>query len=253
METIKSIYGYISGKRRITSNVFPNCEFINMETITASTHTGTHMDAPFHFGSSSEGKPALTIDQIPLQWCFGHGVLLDLTFKKPGELILVEDIKKALTKIEYDLKHLDIVLIRTGADRYWNTRGYLVNYPGMSREATEYIVNHGVRVIGIDSYSFDRPFVNMINDYFRTGDNGCLFPAHFFGRDKSYCHIERLSNLDKIPIPYGFYLSCFPIRIKGAGAAWVRAVAIIDRMVLKQMEGRTGSEYEKDNKYRSES
>lgn len=227
-ETVKSIFGYISGKRRISSSTFPDNEFINMEMITASTHTGTHMDAPFHFGSSSEGKAAWTIDQIPLQWCFGHGVLLDLTFKRPGELILAGDIDKALRKIDYSLKPFDIVLIRTGADRFWNTREYLMNYPGMGREATEYIVNYGVRVIGIDSYGFDRPFINMMNDYFCTLDNSYLFPAHFFGRDKSYCHIERLSNLDKIPFPHGFQLSCFPVRIKGAGAAWVRVVAIID-------------------------
>ena len=225
--TIKSIFGYISGKRRITSSTFPDNEFINMETITASTHTGTHLDAPLHFGPVSEGKAALSVDKIPLEWCFGHGILLDLTFKNPGEFIQVEDIQKALQKIDYRLKPFDIVLIRTGADRYWGTKEYLTNYPGMSREATEYIVSHGIKMIGIDSYSFDRPFINMMNDYFQTGDSRYLFPAHFFGRERSYCHIERLTNLDKIPIPYGFQLCCFPIRIKEAGAAWTRVVAII--------------------------
>ena len=68
----------------------------------------------------------------------------------------------------------------------------------------------------------------MVNQYFMTGNNQYLWPAHFYGREKEYCHIERLSNLDKIPMDYGFKICCFPIKLKGMGAAWIRAVAIIE-------------------------
>jgi len=74
---------------------------------------------------------------------------------------------------------------------------------------------------------FDRPFKYMIKDYLKTKDKRYLWPAHLVGREKEYCHIEKLVNLDKIPIPYGFKIACFPINIKGASAGWVRAVAII--------------------------
>ncbi|MFD1909292.1 cyclase family protein [Paenibacillus rhizoplanae] len=97
-----------------------------MEMITASTHTGTHFDAPLHFGSRSEGEPAASIDEVPLEWCFGDGVVLDFTHIPAGEAIEEQDIVQALERIGYTLKPLDIVLIRTGADRHWGT-------PGISR------------------------------------------------------------------------------------------------------------------------
>ncbi|OMF85870.1 cyclase family protein [Paenibacillus sp. FSL R7-0337] len=207
---------------------FPGEEFLNMEMITASTHTGTHFDAPLHFGSTSEGEPAASIDEVPLEWCFGDGVVLDFTHKQAGESIGQQDIEQALERIGYTLKPLDIVLIRTGADRHWGTPRYLTDYPGMSREATAFLTGQGIRLMGIDSYGFDRPFKHMISDYKRTGDNAYLFPAHFWGREQTYCHMERLANLDRIPVAYGFKVACFPIKIRQAGAAWVRVVAIIE-------------------------
>ncbi|MEK3902702.1 cyclase family protein [Paenibacillus sp. FSL R7-0179] len=207
---------------------FPGEEFLNMEMITASTHTGTHFDAPLHFGSMSGGEPAASIDEVPLEWCFGDGVVLDFTHIQAGGAIGKQDIVQALERIGYTLKPLDIVLIRTGADRYWGTPRYLTDYPGMSREATAFLTGQGIRLIGIDSYGFDRPFKHMISDYKRTGDNAYLFPAHFWGREQTYCHMERLTNLEQIPVPYGFKVACFPVKIRSAGAAWVRAVAIIE-------------------------
>ncbi|MEK3833764.1 MULTISPECIES: cyclase family protein [unclassified Paenibacillus] len=207
---------------------FPGEEFLNMEMITASTHTGTHFDAPLHFGSRSEGALAASIDEVPLEWCFGDGVVLDFTHIQAGGAIEKQDVEQALERIGYQLKPLDIVLIRTGADRHWGTSKYLTDYPGMSREATAFLTGQGIRLMGIDSYGFDRPFKHMISDYKRTGDNAYLFPAHFWGREQTYCHMERLANLEQIPVPYGFKVACFPIKIRQAGAAWVRAVAIIE-------------------------
>ncbi len=226
-QSMISIYNYVLGRKKITGKSFPGGEFLNLDIITASTHTGTHFDAPLHFGTKSEDKLSMSIDEIPIEWCFSDGVILDMTFKKPGEFIRTEDIEKELKKINYDLKPYDIVLIRTGAEKYWGRKEYLFKYPGMSKEATSYLVDKGIKVIGIDSYGFDRPFANMINDYFKTLDNKYLFPSHFFGREKCYCHIERLTNLGKLPKPYGFKISCLPIKIKGAGAAWTRVVAIL--------------------------
>ena len=91
-----------------------------------------------------------------------------------------------------------------------------------------FLVESGVKIIGIDCYSLDRPFMAMVKQYYRTNDKKCLWPAHFYGREKEYCHIERLTNLDKIPMNYGFKFCCFPIKLKEMGAAWVRAVAIIE-------------------------
>jgi len=225
---IKGVLGYITGKRRITRRSFPNKEFLALERVSAIVHTGTHLDAPYHFGSRSEGKRAKMIEEVPLEWCYGNGVVLDFSHKRGGELITQQDIKEALQKIRYEIEPLDIVLIRTGADRYWGEEGYFRNFPGVSKEALAFILKKGVKIIGVDAYSLDRPFHLMFQDFFETHDNRYLWPTHLYGREKEYCHIERLANLDKIPRPYGFKVACFPIKIKGASASWVRAVAIIE-------------------------
>src|SRR5262249_39810705 len=41
-----------------------------LEEVQAITHTGTHVDAPYHYGAESEGQPARRIDEVPLEWCF---------------------------------------------------------------------------------------------------------------------------------------------------------------------------------------
>src|SRR5262249_40314775 len=87
-----------------------------VEEVQAITHTGTHVDAPYHYGPISEGKPARTIDQVPLEWCFAPGVVLDFRHKAAGEFITVDDLETALQRIDYLLRPLDIVLLQTGAD-----------------------------------------------------------------------------------------------------------------------------------------
>jgi cyclase len=67
----------------------------------------------------------------------------------------------------------------------------------------------------------------MIERYRRTGDRGVLWPAHFAGREREFCQIERLANLDRLPTPHGFVVSCPPVKIVGAGAGWTRAMALI--------------------------
>lgn len=216
------------GKGVLKPECFPDEEFLSNEIITATTHTGTHMDAPWHYGSKCQGNEARKIAEIPLDYFFGDGVVLDLSHKKPGALIEVEDIKNALNDINYQLKARDIVLIKTGMDKKWGKPEYFTSHPGMGKEATKYLVDHGIKVMGIDAYGFDRPFGRMIGDYMRTGNKGHLWPAHFYGREEEYFHMERLANLDQIPKPYGFQVACFPIKIRDVGASWVRAVAIVE-------------------------
>jgi len=225
---MRGILNYITGRERITHRSFKDGNFLALEQVKATVHTGTHLDAPHHFGPCSQGKRAKKIEEIPLEWCYSNAVVLDVSHKRPGEFITKEDIQETLKKIKYQIKPFDIVLIRTGADRFWGTKKYFSHFPGMSEEAVAYIVGFKVKIIGIDTFSFDRPFPAMIKDFFKTKDNSYLWPAHFYGRKKEYCHIERLTNLDKIPKPYGFKVACFPIKIKNASAAWIRAVAIIE-------------------------
>ena len=200
-----------------------------VELMTLTTHSGTHLDAPFHYHPTMDGgKRALTIDEIPLDWCYGNGVVLDFSHKADGERITVMDVENELERIAYALKPMDIVLVRTGADEAWGTEQYLVKGAGMDRESTLYILDQGVRVVGIDAWSWDRPLPFLAQEFQKTGDPRVIWEAHFAGIERGYCHMEKLANLDKIGQPHGFKVSCFPIKIKGASAGWTRPVAIIE-------------------------
>lgn len=197
-----------------------------IEEIRAITHTGTHVDAPYHYGPMAEGKPARTIDDVPLEWCFAPGVVLDFRSKEPGEFITVDDLEGALRRIDYRLQPLDIVLLQTGADQRLSSRDYFAQ-PGLGREGVLWLTAQGVRVIGIDAYTLDRPFASMVADYQRTGDGRYIWPAHFAGISQEYCQIEKLANLQTIGRSHGFHVSCLPVKIKQASAGWCRAIAIV--------------------------
>ena len=196
------------------------------DTLTLITHAGTHLDAPWHFAPTSEGRRARTIDEVPLDWCYGNGVVLDMRHKATGELITVSDIKAGLKKIGYKIKPRDIVLIMTGVDKYWGKREYFSEGCGMGREGTLWLIEQGVKVMGIDAWGFDRPFSAISEDFKRTRDKSLIWAAHFVGIEREYCHLEKLANLDQLPSS-GFTLICFPIKISGASAGWVRPVAVI--------------------------
>lgn len=219
------VFGPIFG---LEDGDFPEGNFSAVEKLTLTTHSGTHLDAPWHYWPTSEGKPSKTIDQIPLEWCFRDGVVLDLTHKKAREEIHVDDIRKALEKISYSLKPFDIVLLMTGVtNKYYGKENYMNMHPGVTRETTLWLIDQGIKVMGIDAWGWDKPFDEMVKDV-RAGKKEKLWAAHFAGKDGEYCHIENLTNLDKIPKPYGFKVAVFPIKIENAGGGWARAVAIMD-------------------------
>ena len=197
-----------------------------IEEIQAIIHTGTHVDAPYHYGPMSEGKPARRIDELPLDWFLAPGVVLDVRDKATGDFISAGDLEAALDRIAYRLQSRDIVLLHTGADKRLHSKEYF-NQPGLGRDGVLWLVEQGVKVIGIDPYTLDRPFASMVADYRRTGDGRFIWPAHFAGLTREYCQIEKLANLDQIPQPHGFLVSCLPVKIKDASAGWCRAVALV--------------------------
>jgi len=211
----------------LTMEDMPDGRMAASETITLTTHIATHLDAPWHFGSTSGSKPAKTIDEIPLEWCYSDGVVLDFRNKEAGYAISVDDLEQALKRIKYELKPLDIVLIMTGvSNKYWGKPEYDKMNPGMGREPTLWLIDQGVKVAGIDAWGWDRPFSFMVPEV-KQGLKQNLWPGHYAGMEKEYCHIENLTNLDKIPQPHGFKVAVFPIKIHKGSAAWVRAVAIV--------------------------
>jgi len=199
-----------------------------VDYVTMSTHDGTHVDAPWHYTPISEGKKARTIDQMPLEWFYGDGVVIDMRHKPHGSGITVDDMKNALKKIKYTLKPGDIVCIQTGSDKKWGTAEYFGAGCGMTRESTLWVLNQGIHVVGTDAWGWDRPFWAQKEDFEKNHDKSILWAGHYVGIEKEYCHIEKLANLDKIPKPFGFKVACFPIKVVGGSAGWSRVVAILE-------------------------
>jgi len=198
------------------------------DSVMLQAHAGTHVDAPWHYSPVSEGKRARTIDEMPVEWFYGDGVVLDMRHKPRGSGVTVDDLQDALAKIDYKIKPWDIVMVQTGADKYWGEAEYFEAGCGMTRDSTLWLIQQGVRVMGIDAWGWDRPFRAMKEEFSRTGDRSVLWGAHYAGIDKEYCHIEKLANLDKLPRPFGFKVACFPVKLTGGSAGWSRAVAILE-------------------------
>lgn len=213
----------------IKKEQLPNSLGWALENITLTTHSGTHLDAPYHYHPTMDkGKKALTIDEIPLEWCYNDGVVLDFSAKADGERITAADVEAELERIGYQLKPLDIVLVHVGAAKFWGKEEYLVKGAGMTRESTLYLTDRGIKVVGIDAWSWDRPLPFLAKEFQKNGDSSVIWEAHFAGIEAGYCHMEKMTNLDKIPKPFGFKVACFPVKIADASAGWVRPVAIID-------------------------
>lgn len=189
------------------------------------THNSTHVDAPWHYNSEVDGEPAKTIDVLPLEWFVQPGVVLDFTGREDGEAVTGNDIEAALGRIGHELSPLEIVLIRTGCDRWIDSPEYMAHGPGVTAEATRWMFDRGVRVMGIDAWGWDRPLWMQAEEAKRTGEKGVFWEAH--QADLPYSQIERMVNLDSLP-PTGFTVSCLPLPIVGASAAPARVVAILD-------------------------
>jgi kynurenine formamidase len=190
------------------------------EVVTLGTHNSTHVDAPYHYNSVVQGRPAATIDELPLEWFYGPGVVVDFSDRADGEAITAAD----LTARTDGLDPGDIVLVRTGRDAFYGQPDYMTRGPGVTAEGTRWLYERGVRVMGIDAWGWDRPLHLQAADALARDEPGIFWEAH--QADLPYSQIERLVNLGELP-PRGFTVAGFPLRIVGASAAPARVVALL--------------------------
>jgi kynurenine formamidase len=196
-----------------------------IETFTRfGTHNSTHVDAPWHYNSRIRGERAQTIDEVPLDWFFGPGVVLDMTAKGDGERIDVDDLERELGRVGHELSAGDIVLVRTRRDAFLEELTYLALGPAVTAETTRWLYERGVRVMGIDAWGWDGPLHLQAQEARERDEPGIFWAAH--QSDLDYCQIERLANLAELPAS-GFQVACFPLRIAGASAAPARVVAMV--------------------------
>ena len=210
----------------------PDGEGWAVEWVRLCTHNGTHLDAPYHFHSTMNEKAggrerAIAIDEVPLEWCFQPGVKLDFRHLPDGHVVTAAEVEAELRRIGHTLSPLEIVVVNTRAGERYGHSDYVSAGCGMGYEATMYLLERGVRLTGTDAWSWDAPFVHTAEKYKASQDASLIWEGHKAGRHIGYCHLEKLHNLEALP-PTGFYISCFPHKIRGASAGWTRAVAIFD-------------------------
>lgn len=173
---------------------------LNVSRLGISVHTGTHMDAPFHFFASGE-----TIDRIPLERCLGPALLVDISPAAERSDIVLESIPG----LEQKLKRIPKVVLNTGWASRWGTDGYFSDHPCISERSAEFLVACGVQLVGIDTPSVDRP----------------PFPAHLALLGNGLIIVENLTNLNQIASEE-FVLNVVPLKLVHGDGSPVRALGL---------------------------
>jgi len=168
--------------------------------IVLGTHTGTHIDAPLHF--IPKGR---SIEKIPLEVCIGPGVLISFRNKKE---ISSQDLKKKLQRF----RNLKRLIVRFDWSEQFGTPSYYKNYPYFSKESCQWLVEKGVKLLGMDTPSPDKP------------KNKEDSPNHKFFMKNNVVLVEYLCNLRKLRRA-NIFLIALPLKILGADGAPARAVA----------------------------
>jgi kynurenine formamidase len=206
----------------------PDGEGPALERVVITTHNGTHLDAPYHYHPTmNRGERAWTIDEVPLEWCMQPAIKLDFRHFADGYVVTAKDVEAELKRIGHTLSPLEIVVVNTSAGAKYGRGDFVNSGCGMGYEATMYLLERGVRLTGIDGWSWDAPFVYTAKKFAESKDASLIWEGHKAGRHIGYCHIEKLHNLELLPST-GFVVCCFPVKIERASAGWTRAVAIIE-------------------------
>jgi kynurenine formamidase len=177
----------------------------SLEHLSFTSHAGTHMDAPSHF--IPDGK---TVDGIPLTSLMGRASIVDLTRKKKGSLITLDDLTLRTEMFRED----SMVLLKTGWDRHFGSPDFFDGYPFLTPDAARWIASRGISLLGMDTPS-PGP----------AGPDGDTVHKELLGG--GVILIESLCNLDML---YGktFTLIALPLNLKGCSGAPCRAIAILE-------------------------
>ena len=195
----------------LTPADLPGGEGWAIERLRIVTHNGTHLDAPYHFHSTNRGERAITIDEVPLEWCFNPGVKLDFA-TSPTATSRPRPTSRRSCSASATTSPLDIVVVNTAA-------GAAYGRPTTSPRAAAWAARRPVP-----------PGARRARDRHRRLELGCaLHPhqgalrpnrrcrpdlgGHRAGMEIGYCHLEKLHNLEALPAT-GFQVCCFPFNIK---------------------------------------
>ena len=177
----------------------------NLELLFLSSHTGTHLDAPFHFI-----EKGIKIHEIAPTRLISNAILIPIQ-KGVNQLITRADIIK-FEKKNVNIKNNSTVIFSTGWQKNLQKGYYFKKNPGLSASAARYLVSKKVNLVGIDSPSIDK-------------GNNTKFSVHQIFSKNNVLILENLCNLEKIP-GINFKLIVLPLKLKNATGSPVRAVAV---------------------------
>jgi arylformamidase len=176
-----------------------------LERVSCLTHTGTHLDAPFHF--LEDGK---TVDAIPPQDLIGSAMLIDLRRDLDGPIVR----RSTLEKRWPSGRSPAVALLETGWSRERaHTRRYLYEFPGLEPAAAEFLAEQRVKGVGTDTLGID-PFSNS------------KFEAHKVLLGRGIWILEALDHLDELREGVEYTLVVAPLKIEGASGAMSRVYAL---------------------------
>lgn len=172
----------------------------NVSLLSFGSHSGTHIDAPFHF--NQQGK---TIDQLPLEVFEGSAQVVEVVAKDGFVTVLelMQLIDERTTRL----------LIKTPNSSLWEQeeKEFVPDFVHLTPEAADLIVEQGIKLVGIDYLSIER---------FHSPDHY----VHHTLLDNGIVVVEGL-NLSQVP-PGHYKLICLPLRIKNGDGSPARAVLL---------------------------
>ena len=177
----------------------------NLELLFFSSHTGTHLDAPYHFTENG-----MKIHEIPLERLISDAVLIKIK-KGKNQSVQKSDIIK-FEKTYGKIQNKSTIIFFTGWQKNLKNANYFTENPGLSTSAATYLASKNTNLIGIDSPSID------------LGKNK-NFPVHKILSNNNILIVENLANLDKISAQ-NFKLIVLPLKLKNATGSSVRAIAL---------------------------
>ena len=182
-------------------------EGYNLELLFLSSHTGTHMDAPYHFL-----KKGQKIDQIATKRLVTEAFLIKIR-KGADQAITKSDIEK----FEKQFGKIDdgsTVIFHTGWQKNLNKKSYFLKNPGLTVPAAKYLASKKINLVGIDSPSIDLGKDQRFSVHHVLAKSGILI-------------VENLANLEKINSER-FHFIVAPLKLKNATGSPVRAMALTD-------------------------
>lgn len=224
---------------------------VNAQYIMSSNHMGTHLDAPRHFVTSG-----LTIDQLPLEWLYGEGVIVDLSHLDELDIFTPKDIEDRV-----EVREGDILIIHTGWHEYANfgskpdEEKYILRHPGPHYDIVPWLIEKKIKLWGVDMISTDHPMNLPIGRFLGRGmleqwqkvrgqceekfgadKIDALFPnsayqlTHNALFPHNCVHIENMGGEISAPELQNrrMTIGCFPWKFKGGEAAFARAVAFVE-------------------------